>query len=159
MSLLFEDTEVSMDKDIAREAALSKIPIRGLETAKFQHDLLERLIDVRFLRAVIDHTGGRRELEAEAIDDLRNYCDGRKTTMSGEDHKRLLAAGYSRSELDAIDEETVFARTAAWLPVIESSQDDGDAFIAVGVDHLIGERGLLALLSSHGYMVTRVVDP
>jgi uncharacterized protein YbaP (TraB family) len=50
----------------------------------------------------------------------------------------------------------VSGRTAAWAPVIEGLVDEGDAFVAIGVDHLIGDRGLLALLSSHGYIVTRV---
>jgi len=161
MTLLFEDTEASMDRDIAREATSMGIPIRGLESAKSQHDLLERLIDVRLLRALIDHTNGRLALEAGTIEDLRNYCNGTKSNprMSDGDRERLLASGYATSELDAIDEQMVFARTAAWVPIIEALLDEGSVFVAIGLDHLLGERGLIALLSAHGYVVTRVSNP
>jgi uncharacterized protein YbaP (TraB family) len=50
----------------------------------------------------------------------------------------------------------LFKRNAHWLPTIEAALAQGDAFVAVGAAHLLGERGLLAEFQKRGYAVTRV---
>ena len=46
-------------------------------------------------------------------------------------------------------------RTRAWLPRIERLLADRGAFVAVGLGHLLGDRGLPALLAQAGYVVER----
>lgn len=53
-------------------------------------------------------------------------------------------------------EEFYFKRNEEWLPKIEKMVKENVAFISVGVSHLEGERGLLALLRSKGYTLTPI---
>ncbi|MFT3925239.1 MAG: TraB/GumN family protein [Myxococcales bacterium] len=50
-------------------------------------------------------------------------------------------------------------RNARWLPVLEREIARGQAFVAVGAAHLLGDRGILAQLRQRGYVVTRVGLP
>ncbi len=53
-------------------------------------------------------------------------------------------------------DEFYFKRNQEWLPKIEKMAKENKAFIAVGVAHLEGEKGLLALLKSKGYLLTPI---
>lgn len=53
-------------------------------------------------------------------------------------------------------EEFYFKRNEEWLPKIERMVKENVAFISVGVSHLEGDRGLLALLQSKGYTLTPI---
>jgi hypothetical protein len=59
------------------------------------------------------------------------------------------------SQKDTDDPGVIF-RNKAWMPKILRELNKGDAFIAVGADHLFGTAGIIALLTNHGYVVTRV---
>ena len=50
----------------------------------------------------------------------------------------------------------LFARNARWLPMVQAALTRGDAFIAVGAAHLLGQKGLLRELSKRGYAIQRV---
>jgi uncharacterized protein YbaP (TraB family) len=50
----------------------------------------------------------------------------------------------------------LYARNARWLPELERLMGEGNAFVAVGAAHLLGERGLLREFVQRGYTVTRV---
>lgn len=50
-------------------------------------------------------------------------------------------------------EEFYFKRNEEWLPKLEKMMKANSAFIAVGVSHLEGERGLLRLLTQRGYLL------
>lgn len=60
-----------------------------------------------------------------------------------EDHPAFVDAFYTKRNLE-------------WLPKIEKMMHDKPAFITVGVTHLEGEQGLLALLRGKGYTLTPV---
>lgn len=47
-------------------------------------------------------------------------------------------------------------RNLEWMPKIEKMMHDKPAFIAVGITHLEGDQGLLALLQAKGYTLTPV---
>lgn len=53
-------------------------------------------------------------------------------------------------------EAVLFARNARWLPLVEHALAQGNAFIAVGAAHLLGDHGLLEALRKRGYRVERV---
>lgn len=110
------------------------------------------------LRAAIGYTKDRSELAKESREDLAAYCSGSDDTPGMDDDMRadLLAAGYSKQELDQFDEEMVFRRNADWIPKLDKIFAAGNAFIAVGADHLSGPRGLVALLEKRGYKLTRI---
>lgn len=60
-----------------------------------------------------------------------------------EDHPDFVEAFYTKRNLE-------------WMPKIEKMMNDKPAFITVGVTHLEGEQGLLALLRGKGYTLTPV---
>lgn len=53
-------------------------------------------------------------------------------------------------------EEFYNKRNAEWLPKIEKMMNEDASFIALGISHLEGEKGILSLLKSKGYTLTPV---
>lgn len=72
------------------------------------------------------------------------------------DVERMSALAFDAAAMEARPayyEQIVF-RHDAWLERVEEEVRQGDAFIAVGFMHVLGERGLVALLEERGYSVT-----
>jgi uncharacterized protein YbaP (TraB family) len=51
-------------------------------------------------------------------------------------------------------EEFYYKRNAEWLPKLEKMMAEDASFIALGVSHLEGEKGILKLLKAKGYILT-----
>ena len=155
-----EDLTAILDKEIQDDVATAHIPARGLETAEFQDHVLARLLDLRLLKATIETTKSRADMEADAAKDLREYCAGTNTKPGTDDETRakLKKAGYSDAEIDAQDDTLVFSRNRDWIPKLEELFAQGDVFVAVGADHLIGAKGVIALLQRHGFTAKRITQ-
>ena len=155
---MYEDIGAMLDTEIQHTVQAAKIPTMGLETSAFQDGLLEKLLDVRMLKAEVAHTKDRAELAKESKEDLGEYCAGSddQPGMDDDTRKNLLDAGYTKAEIDSIDDQMVYARNADWIPKLEKLFDKGDVFVAVGADHLIGDRGVVSLLTKRGFIVKRV---
>lgn len=158
LMVMYEDPSAQLELEIEQAIAAKNIPTRGLETAAFQNEVLSRLLDVRMLRATIEHTDDRSELADDSRKDLREYCAGTSDHggMAPEDRADLLEAGYSKAEIDRYDEEMLYTRNADWIPKLEPLLATGGAFIAVGAGHLQGPRSVIALLTARGYTTTRM---
>lgn len=157
LTLLHEDTGAMLDLEIEDAASHAKIPTHGLESGAFQLQLLERHLDLRMLRATILLTENRAELAEDSRTDLADYCAGSEVDrMMEKSRKDLMEAGYTKAEVDLLEEEMIFARNARWIPRLETMLATGDAFIAVGAAHVQGPRGVPALLAARGYHVTRI---
>ena len=57
---------------------------------------------------------------------------------------------------DRLMADLLDGRNAAWLPTLLPVVAEGNAFIAVGALHLVGENGLIAALQREGYAATRL---
>jgi uncharacterized protein YbaP (TraB family) len=158
MVSMYDDVTSMLDSDIEKEVAADHIPAIGLETARFQDNLIDKLMDVRALRAAVSTTKDRAELEHDELKSLATYCDGSDNTPGTDDEARgkMIGAGYTAAEIDALDEELVYARNASWIPKLEHLFEQDDVLIVVGAAHTMGPRGVPALLEKHGYRVTRV---
>jgi uncharacterized protein YbaP (TraB family) len=158
MMVLYEDISAMLDVEIQREAQARNIPTGGLEKSAFQDALLDKVLDARMLRAAVEQTNDRSELQKESREDLSEYCAGTDTTpgMDADQRADMLASGYTNAELDAIDEEMVFARNADWIPKLEKILAQDRVLVVVGADHLTGPRGVVALLEKRGYKLTRI---
>src|SRR5205823_7246367 len=101
MDALYEDMSSMLEKDIERDAAAAGITMRGLETAVYQDKLLEKLLDLRMLRAAIEQTKSRAEIDKDSRDDLTEYCAGTDDSPGIEPAMRaqMKAAGYADHEL------------------------------------------------------------
>jgi uncharacterized protein YbaP (TraB family) len=158
MMVLYEDPTRLLESDIERDVAELKIPTKGLETSTFQDDLLDKLIDLRMLRAALANTADRKEFADETTRDLRDYCTGtgKDPGVDPKTRKELLAAGYTAGDIAAIDDQLVYSRNRDWIPKLDALFAAGDVFVAVGADHLLGDRGVIELLAARGYKATRI---
>jgi uncharacterized protein YbaP (TraB family) len=156
--VLYEDIGAMLDQEIEREVAADHIPARGLETAAFQDGLLDQLLDLRMLRVEIEQTKDRNEIEQDSHDDLAQYCAGTDDSPGTDAKTRamFLRGGYTAAEIDHMDDLLVFQRNQSWIPELEKVFASGDVFVAVGADHLIGDKGVIALLRARGYTITRI---
>lgn len=160
IAVMYEDTSARLEHEIEDELTAAHVPMRGLETHRFQEDLLEKVIDMRMLRATIEFTGSRGDIEAQSRRGLSRYCDGSEKVveLSDEDRDKLHHAGYTDAELDSFEDQMIYQRNDQWLPVLEQLFGDGGAFVAVGAGHVRGERGLAEALRARGWTVTRVAE-
>lgn len=159
MMVMYEDLGDMLDSEIESEVVTAKIPAGGLETAAFQDGVLDQLLDLRMFRTTVEQTGDRHEIEHDSTQDLHDYCTGADHApgMDAETRAKMIKGGYKPEELDAMDEVLVYSRNRDWIPKLEPILAEGDVFIAVGADHLLGKRGVVSLLQARGFKVTRVV--
>ena len=155
---MYEDIGAMLDQEIERRVVDAKIRTMGLETHEFQLALIMKLLDLRMLRAVLKQTKDRGELIEESRKSLTKYCTGTDATagLSDETRADLMAEGYSKHELDRIEDELVYKRNYDWIPKLVELFETGDVFVAVGAGHLRGERGVVALLQKRGFKLTRI---
>jgi uncharacterized protein len=90
--------------------------------------------------------------------------------QSQKDEYQKLMADYPKGNLEEIFqytlhptennprflEEFYYKRNEEWLPKIESMMKEGPTFLALGLSHLEGSRGILRLLEQKGYVLTPV---
>ncbi|HEY1818045.1 MAG TPA: TraB/GumN family protein [Kofleriaceae bacterium] len=153
-----EDTSAILDKEIQDDGSAAGIPEQGLETAEFQDHVLAKLLDLRMLKATIETTKDRAELDKDSAKDLHEYCAGSNDTpgTDAETRAKLESAGYTDAEIDAQDDELVYSRNRDWIPKLEKLFATGGVFVAVGADHLLGDKGVIALLRKRGFTATRI---
>lgn len=129
-----------LDVAIAQLAARTSRPKRHLETLDEQLAMMQGIqVD---LAALLQPNAQRAASEHALMD----ACwTGQLDAAAGVIDKLADDPGLRMAE-----------RNAAWWPKLDAELEQGDAFVAVGLGHLIGPRGLLATLASDGYRVERL---
>jgi uncharacterized protein YbaP (TraB family) len=158
MLVLYEDISNTLESQLQQRASKHQIPMGGLETSAFQDGVLAKLLDLRMLKATVEQTKDRAEIAKDSHDDLAEYCAGTDDSpgMDAETRDKMLKAGYTAAEIDAMDEVLVYKRNADWIPKLSKIFEDDHVFVAVGADHLIGPRGVIELLKKAGFSATRI---
>jgi uncharacterized protein YbaP (TraB family) len=142
-----------IDEHFAQEAAAAHKPVAALESAQFQLDLLAnlpaRLQDAMLLSSLHDAQQDKREVatllaawragDAKPIEELIAR-DEREYPQLKPVYEELLPQ-RNRRMADKI---------AAYLATPKSY------FVVVGIGHLIGDRGIVALLRDRKYRVERI---
>jgi uncharacterized protein len=161
LALMYDDPTALLEHDMQADLRPLHIPMDGLETRDFQQDVLVKLFDTRLLRAMVATTKDRAQLRDEKLEGLRGYCEGTKGEQLFDDHERkaLHDVGYTDADLTGFENTLVYDRNAAWIPKLETLFADSDVFVAVGAGHLLGPKGVPALLQAQGYTVTRITPP
>jgi len=106
-----------------------------VETVKEQLDMVEKSFEVKVLDDMLADMPKTERLTLE------------------------LADAYRKGDLDALTkmfEMMFFARNNAWVPKLMPLFDKGGVFVAVGAGHLLGDKGVGALLAKQGYSVERI---
>ncbi len=146
------DPRHGVDRHFAYRAAGRK-PIKGLETAVSQIEILARL--------------PRDTQEAFLYDTLVQTRDVRRGTEAlveawarGDDAalERIVYRGMGEApELASYFEQLYFGRNESMTQRLASLSRDGRLrFVVVGAAHLVGERGIPALLLDYGFRVERI---
>jgi uncharacterized protein YbaP (TraB family) len=130
----------SMDVALARRAKARGIPVDALESWNEQLTALAQNVTVKDLEEAIH---SRHELACELSKMKASYQAGDQPTM-----QKVLVIPAIKNLLED--------RNKQWLPKLERYFQDGGAFIAVGLGHLLGDGSLLAMLAAKGYTVQRV---
>lgn len=146
-----------MDTLLLARAQRGKKQVVFLEEAASEAAILEKWMDVKALKAMLDDIAAS---EQHTKDMLAAYLAGDEAKMiklSDDEKIDALKHGYTAKEFDESMQDMLYSRNAAWIPGIEKMHAAGGGFIAVGAMHLVGPKNVLELLAKKGYKVTRVV--
>jgi uncharacterized protein YbaP (TraB family) len=141
-----------MDLVLLQRAQKNGAKIVYLEEARLQEKILDKWLDVQGLKEMLDDIASGQDKNQEMLD---AYVQGNEDVVS-----KLTAdkSSWKRSpaEFDAMMKDLLYDRNASWIPELEKMFTDGDAFVAVGAAHLIGDRSVTDLLKKDGFTITRV---
>jgi uncharacterized protein YbaP (TraB family) len=144
-----------MDGVLQGRAQRLKKQMVYLEKASEAAKVLEKWMDVRALKLMLDDIDGAKEQMKEM---LAAYIagDDKALLAINEDEKDKTLKVYTQAEYDQQQEDMLYNRNAAWLPAIESMHAAGGGFVAVGTLHLVGPKSVPELLEKKGYKITRI---
>lgn len=143
--------EYGVDKRfIARAAGV--LPIRGLETLQSQLEMLDGL-SPSIQELMLADTLRRREEDPSAL--LRAWERGDEAELQ----RVVFAPLEEHPEYEPFYEALFFARNRAMTGQLAGLVGDGRRrFVVVGAGHMLGPRGIPALLAARGFRVERVFD-
>jgi len=145
-----------MDMVLSARAKNENKPIVFLEPAATQVAILDKWMDVKALKMMLDELP---EGEQHAKDMLNAYIEGDEkkiVAISDTEKADSIKHGYTAAEYDQEMNELLYNRNASWIDALEKLHANGGGFVAVGAMHLLGKRSVLDLLGQKGYKVTRV---
>jgi uncharacterized protein YbaP (TraB family) len=150
------DPKQGIEEYLLKLATQQKKQIVGLETIDFQFSLFSRLTDKdqdQFLKEVIDDNGDdKTRKDTDELADAWYRADADKLARLARDElsEKTVTAEFTQRVL--LDQ-----RNPGMATKIEGLlKHDKVTFVGVGLLHLIGDKGVPALLRQRGYAVERV---
>ena len=70
--------------------------------------------------------------------------------------EHLLYSEFDPATSAAVEKLWVDARLDRWWKILHGELQQGDCFVVLGLEHILGPRGLLERLENAGYDVERV---
>ncbi|MEA5391954.1 TraB/GumN family protein [Cyanobium gracile UHCC 0139] len=143
--------ESGVEGQLQASAAADRKPIDGLETPAEQFELFDGLPRTDQVQLL--------EVTLKELDGVGPRLDALEGAWRAGDLQRLeaLLLGDYRQRPD-LHERLVLRRNAAWVaPVRGFLRRPDDTLVVVGLMHLLGERGLIALLRQQGLKPERFV--
>jgi uncharacterized protein len=143
------DVQHGVEQIIQAEARDAGLPSCGLETLDGQLGLLDGLPDTlqkEILMQAIEEADRIESLIEPMLDAWRRGDEAGLERSLEEDFE-----GYAE-----LAEVLIYRRNERWAgQVSKMLEDDEDVLVVVGAMHLVGDRGLPALLAERGYRVAR----
>ena len=146
-----ESPEPIIDMFIQQKAIGQSKPVFGLEYYSFQVEMLTTLLDMPL-----------HEQYVKMIESFGNKAEGEKIVKSLVDAyksfnlDRLSEALKSETGFENIENKVFDSRNENWAQKMPSIMSEKSTLFAVGVGHLIGDKGILNLLKKQGYKVKAV---
>ena len=139
-----------MDQTLYDFALRQEIELRYLETMEERAEALGATSDQDMGRVVSDMVGADHELDTELEALLDAYYSGNEAVVE------QLVHHTEDPSLRAFNRALFDGRNERWMEVLTPELGEGGVLVAVGVGHLLGQRGLVARLREAGHAVTRV---
>ncbi len=143
------DVEHGVERVIGRAAATERKPSCGLETMEEQLGFLDALAPEVQQEILLRSLADASEVDANMQQLLGAWQSG--------DTERLLAVlEEDFKEFPGLADQLVYDRNERWAETLAAKLEGGeDVLVVVGALHLVGERGLPALLEQRGFKVRR----
>jgi len=136
----------SYEMELMQMAKQRRMPVKGLETAKFQMSVLDSIPYEEQAKMLVKSMDDEQEGEAGFGDMVEMY--------KNQDLAALHRAVAAESEgVKNFDHALLYIRNHNWIPVMEKMAMAKPTFFAVGAAHLPGENGVIELLRKAGYQV------
>lgn len=155
VSLSFMPQTAPMDGVLQARAQRLKKEMVYLEKASDAGKVLEKWMDVRALKLMLDDIEGGKKQMAEMLAAYLAGDDKKLLAINDEEKAKTLKV-YTQAEYDQQQADMLYNRNAAWLPAIEAMHARGGGFIAVGTLHLVGPKSVPDMLEKKGYKITRI---
>lgn len=144
---------LGLDKHFMDRAAKAGKPAKGLETGDSQIAIFDGMNPKQQEQFLDEALSDSAEVKAK-IEELH-------TTWRNADDKTLFdkMGAEMRKEYPELYESINPARNKLWLPKLEAllkDNDKDDVLVIVGALHLVGEDGVVKLLTDKGYKIERV---
>lgn len=141
----------AMDLAIATYAQEQGINLRPLESANDQIRALNAIPDSEMVAIVTDMMEHAETANEDLREMLQLYRAGNEENMA-----RLIFDEAEMERSPRMYSELFTRRNEAWMRALKQELDQGGAFVAVGLGHLLGPDGLIAKLRAQGYPIERV---
>ena len=147
------DPALGLDKHFMDRAAKSGKPAKGLETGDSQIAIFDSMSPQQQEQFLLESLGDSAEIKAK-MDDLHN-------TWRKADDKTLFdkMAMDMRKKYPELYQSINPDRNKAWLPKLEDllkTNTSDDILVVVGALHLVGDDGVVKMLTDKGYKIERM---
>lgn len=140
-----------MDLQVSRSAQAAGVPLRYLETPSEQFALFSGVDDAEYAGFLVDYLSEQGEGTTQIEELLEAYRVGNTQAMQA----LVLPTSQVAAHPELFD-AFFFQRNTAWANTLLPELGRGDVFVAVGLGHLLGSRGLIALLEQQGFTIRQV---
>lgn len=124
-------------------------PVAGLETMKFQMDMLYNRPISEQAKSLMETIDNIEESEADCIELSKAYA--------AHDFNRILQIMQKEEDNDAEAlERILYSRNNNWIKQLSEEMQNSSLMVVVGAGHLPGDRGVLEGLRKSGYIVTAI---
>ena len=141
----------SYDMTFAQMATAQKKEVLGLETMESQLAVLEKKPLEKQFKELADLAREPEKAQKEFAELLAAYKAKDLSQM-----REVMKNSGTAGEFAEMEGPLLNERNANWIPVIEQAAKTTPTFFAFGAGHLIGDKGVIALLKKQGYVVKAV---
>lgn len=146
------DGEAGVDRLFLARAREAKKEVRSLETAESQVRMLAELPELLQELMLRDQLVSMDKGSAQLDFFVRTWADGDADAMDA-----AIQQGAENPELRPFYERVFFERNVRMAEALHGQlASPRTLFVVIGAGHVVGERGVLALLSSRGYSVKQL---
>lgn len=148
LTLPTPDGRPVIDDLVQQEARDSKVDVSFLEKAEEQLQIMDSVKqdeDLRQLIETLNHPGQAKAMLAQL---RKGYFAGDRAGV-----EKLVFDPKQLKSYPDFYSKLLFERNARWVPKVDKLFKGEDAVVAVGLGHMLGDKGLIKLLKAKGYAV------